>query len=180
MAGNSKNAKGSTVKIIDINRGSATSALPQIKTHKLPRKSVIAIKPTLRPIGIARVNANILRPTATGKPLDAKAGTGNIATRSEQVLTKPLQAMAIEISGVIEIEGRTQVILKLPSESFGRYVELGDRIANDTVLVKRIEAQESLSPIIILEEVGVEVSRKVGEKPVGNNESNATPASSTK
>jgi hypothetical protein len=67
------------------------------------------------------------------------------------------------ISGVIEIDGITQVILKLPNETFSRYVEVGDRIANGKVLVKRVEKAQSLSPIIVLEEGGIEISRPIGE-----------------
>jgi hypothetical protein len=65
---------------------------------------------------------------------------------------------------MIDVAGKTQVIVKLPDESFSRYVEVGDRIANGKVLVKRVDGQNSLSPTVVLEEVGVEVSRKIGEK----------------
>jgi hypothetical protein len=87
-----------------------------------------------------------------------------IATKPEVIVAKPLQAMAIEISGMIDVAGKTQVIIKLPTESFSRYVEVGERILNGKVLVKRVEGQNSLSPTVVLEEVGVEVSRKIGDK----------------
>jgi hypothetical protein len=87
-----------------------------------------------------------------------------IAAKAENVAARPLQAIAIEVSGIIEVDGRTQVIVKLPNESFSRYVEVGERIANGKVLVKRVEGRQSLTPIAILEEVGVEVQRKVGDK----------------
>jgi hypothetical protein len=95
-----------------------------------------------------------------------------IAATATKVAEKPLQAMAIDISGIIEVEGRTQVIIKLPTESFSRYISVGERIGNGKVLVKRVEGQSSLSPTVILEEVGVEVSRKIGDI------STATPAPS--
>jgi hypothetical protein len=91
--------------------------------------------------------------------------TPKIAANPAPVLDKPLQAMAIEISGMIDVAGKTQVIVKLPDESFSRYVEVGDRIANGKVLVKRVDGQNSLSPTVVLEEIGVEVSRKIGDKP---------------
>lgn len=110
----------------------------------------------------------------TVKPLQtarAKVVSGNetpsktqIAAKPEKVAEKPLQAMAIEISGVIEVSGKTQVIIKLPTESFSRYIEVGERISNGKVLVKRVEGQNSLSPTVVLEEVGVEVPRKIGDK----------------
>ncbi len=83
---------------------------------------------------------------------------------NELPAAKPEQAPALEISGVIEVAGKTQVIVKLPSESFSRYVEVGDRIADGKVLVKRVEDRQSLSPTIVLEEVGIEVPRKIGVK----------------
>ncbi len=51
------------------------------------------------------------------------------------------------MSGIIQFGGKTQVIVKLPTESFSRYVEIGDRIANGSVLVKRVEGEQTLTPI---------------------------------
>ncbi|WP_373541630.1 hypothetical protein [Chamaesiphon sp.] len=186
MSGNGKITKGSITKDTSITRDGdvSISSIPRTGINRALPKITVAIKPTRSASPTAR-NSSILRPRA-GSTTIARSGNNNvlrpvfgkfpnsktpgmtdiIAARSEQVAAKPLQAMAIEISGVIEVEGKTQVIVKLPNESFSRYIDLGDRIANGTVLVKRVEAQESLSPTIILEEVGVEVSRKVGEKPV--------------
>jgi hypothetical protein len=100
----------------------------------------------------------------TKVPTKVPTTTQKIATKQEVVAAKPLQAMAIEISGMIDVAGKTQVIIKLPTESFSRYVEVGERILNGKVLVKRVEGQNSLSPTVVLEEVGVEVPRKIGDK----------------
>jgi hypothetical protein len=118
-------------------------------------------KPAKAPAKIA--SNSVLRPISAQSAPSKLPGTA-IAAKAENVAAKPLQAMAIEVSGVIEVEGRTQVIVKLPNESFSRYVEVGDRIANGKVLVKRVEGRQTLAPIAILEEVGVEVSRRVGDK----------------
>jgi hypothetical protein len=77
---------------------------------------------------------------------------------------KPEQANGMEVSGVIEVAGTTQVIVKLASESFSRYIEVGDRVANGRVLIKRVEGQNTLSPTVVLEEVGIEVPRKIGDR----------------
>ena len=77
---------------------------------------------------------------------------------------KPEEAPTMEVSGVIEVAGTTQVIVKLASESFSRYIEVGDRVANGKVLIKRVEGQNTLSPTVVLEEVGVEVPRKIGDR----------------
>jgi len=113
---------------------------------------------------------------ATPTKLPTVSATGKIASNGinralpkmiqRLPAAKPEQAIALEISGLIEVEGRTQVIVKLPSESFSRYIEVGGRVANGKVLIKRVEGQESFSPTIILEEVGIEVSRKIGDRKV--------------
>jgi hypothetical protein len=89
----------------------------------------------------------------------------DIAARSPQGAEQALQARAVEVSGVIEVEGKIQVIIKLPTESFSRYVNVGEKIANSNIIVKRIEDRGTISPTIVLSEGGTEVSHKIGEKP---------------
>jgi hypothetical protein len=167
VSGNQKiasNGKNQTVAISAIPRSGINRALPKIivtlkepviakaKTNSkvVANSKNIAAKPVLNKIKVA--GANDL------------PGKTQIAAKPEKVVEKPLQAMAVEISGVIEVAGRTQVIVKLPTESFSRYIEVGERVADGKVLVKRVEGQNSLSPTIVLEEVGVEVPRKIGDK----------------
>jgi hypothetical protein len=147
------------------------SAIPKSGVNKaLPKITVgnQVIKPSKSPTGTEIANNNVLRPVNVGAPNSKASGPTKIATRIPKAVEKPLQAMALEISGVIEISGKTQVIVKLPNESFSRYIEVGTRVANGKVLVKRVEGQQSLSPTIVLEEVGVEVARKIGDKPVAS------------
>jgi hypothetical protein len=134
-----------------ISKSGVNKVLPKIKPSKTTTVTKVATNSVLRPVNMANTSS--------------KTGVTKIAALPQKIVEKPLQAMAVEISGVIEVEGKTQVIVKLPSESFSRYIEVGDRIANGRVLIKRIEGQNSLSPTVILEEVGTEVSRKVGDKP---------------
>ena len=141
------------------------SAMPRSGVNKVLPKIVVDLRPgrTTQITGMPGVRvARSTQVPSTKRPVLTKVTT--IATRAEKVAEKPLQAMALEISGVIEVAGKTQVIVKLPNESFNRYIEVGDRIANGKVLVKRVEGQNSLSPTVVLEEVGVEVARKVGDK----------------
>lgn len=81
-------------------------------------------------------------------------------------LPEPDQAKAIEVTGVIQVAGVTNAIVKVPNEP-ARYVKPGQRLANGQVLVKRIEMNGSPVPIVILEQYGVEVARRVGDKPIG-------------
>jgi hypothetical protein len=136
---------------------SATKSTQSTVTPKSESKNQIRVAKSIKPISSKKSEA------PAKNQVEAPAKT-KIATKPEVVVAKPLQAMAIEISGMIDVAGKTQVIIKLPTESFSRYVEVGERILNGKVLVKRVEGQNSLSPTVVLEEVGMEVSRKIGEK----------------
>jgi hypothetical protein len=115
-------------------------AIRQVPTPSSTRER-IAISPLPQPL---KTNPN---------------GANNLAPKT----IEPNLARTVGVSGVIEVGGRTQVIVKLPNESFSRYVEVGDRIYDGKITVKRIEGEQTLTPIVILEEVGVEIARKVGD-----------------
>jgi hypothetical protein len=110
-------------------------------------------------------NNNVLRPVNIDSNSAPTPSPNDIATRSPQGAEQALQARAVEVSGVIEVEGKTQVIVKLPNESFSRYVNVGEKIANSNIVVKRIEDRGTISPTIVLSEGGTEVSHKIGDKP---------------
>ncbi|MBE9031648.1 hypothetical protein IQ266_18100 [filamentous cyanobacterium LEGE 11480] len=82
-------------------------------------------------------------------------------------IPEPTLAKAVEVTGVVTIGGLTKAIIKAPNEPTGRHVEVGQRLSNGQVLVKRIEANAGSDPIVVLEENGVEVSRGVGEAAIG-------------
>jgi hypothetical protein len=87
----------------------------------------------------------------------------------------PELAQAIQVSGVSEINGQTQVIVKLPGESFSRYISVGEKVLNGKVLIKRVQDPNAITPIVVLEEAGIEVLRRVGEKPmIANKEAPAS------
>jgi hypothetical protein len=147
-----------------IPKSGVNKALPKmtgIATAKSTPVTAIPNSGSTKKIKIVKVTkiASSKKSTVTEVPRKTQ-----IATKPEVVVAKPLQAMAIEISGMIDVAGKTQVIIKLPTESFSRYVEVGERILNGKVLVKRVEGQNSLSPTVVLEEVGVEVARRIGDK----------------
>ncbi len=79
---------------------------------------------------------------------------------------QPDVARAVEVSGVVQVGHETQIIVKAPNEPTSRYVKVGQRLANGTVLVKRVELNGGSEPVVILEENGIEVAKAVGEKPV--------------
>jgi hypothetical protein len=73
----------------------------------------------------------------------------------------------------MQVGGDIQIILQTPGSAFSRYVRLGDTIANGEVRVVRVE-RLSGDPVVILEQNGVEVARRVGEPGVTPEEQNMT------
>jgi hypothetical protein len=73
---------------------------------------------------------------------------------------------------VIEVGGVTNAIVKEPNAP-SRYVRVGQRLSNGQVLVKRIEVDRGPEPVVILEQFGVEVARRVGDQPEGGEQPGA-------
>ncbi|WP_373544927.1 hypothetical protein [Chamaesiphon sp.] len=153
---------------------SNSSAIKSGVNKKLP---IIKVSSSVLPKGtnITKQLPSIVKIATQPTKLPKVAAGGKIASNrinrdlpKIQALppAKPEHALAIQISGVIEAAGKTQVIIKLPGESFSRYIEVGERVANGKVLIKRVEGQLSFSPTVVLEEVGVEVPRKIGDRQV--------------
>ncbi|NJN76039.1 MAG: hypothetical protein HC796_07310 [Synechococcaceae cyanobacterium RL_1_2] len=79
-------------------------------------------------------------------------------------LPEPELAKQILVSGVVKIGNKTNLIVETPQEggkSLVQYVKEGDYLGNGQVLVKRIDTNR-YTPLIILEQYGIEVSKKVG------------------
>ncbi len=164
VSGNQKiasNGKNQPVAISAIPRSGVNRTLPKI-TVALKEPVINTAKPTAKTVSNKKTIA--ARPALNKTRVTDLPIKTQIAAKPERIVEKPLQAMAVEISGVIEVAGRTQVIVKLPTESFSRYIEVGERVVDGRVLVKRVEGQNSLSPTVVLEEVGVEVPRKIGDR----------------
>lgn len=173
-------SKGATTTEPTIARYGDTSisSIPRTGINRSLPKITVAIKPSIKPSKVSNSstptattsnnkvgNSNVLRPINMGSNSAPTPRPTDIAARSPQGAEQALQARAVEVSGVIEVEGKTQVIVKLPNESFSRYVNVGDKIANSNIVVKRIDDRGTISPTIILSEGGTEVSHKIGEKP---------------
>ena len=91
-------------------------------------------------------------------------------------LPEPEIARAIAVTGVVQAGGRTNAIVQVPNEPTSRYVQAGQRVANGQVLVKRIEMNRGPTPVVILEQYGIEVARGVGEVPVEAAEGAGSPS----
>ena len=125
------------------------------------------------------------RPTATlGRPNNANANTplppppptlpGLVPELPP--LPEPEIARAIAVTGVVQAGGRTNAIVQVPNEPTSRYVQAGQRVANGQVLVKRIEMNRGPTPVVILEQYGIEVARGVGDAPVEAAEGAGSPS----
>lgn len=119
----------------------------------------IALASTAKAISSAAKPASAVAPSAPVK-------TALLTPPSVSPAAEPELSKAIQVSGIAEINGQMQVIVKLPGESFSRYISVGERVLNGKVLIKRVQDRTALAPIVVLEEVGVEVYRRVGEKPL--------------
>jgi hypothetical protein len=150
-----------------------------VDISKIPRSGVdrklpnitVAIKPktetprnpaiSMRPVSLPAQDRNrvAIKPLPQPYQPNRMPAISNVAPTP----SAPTLAQTIGVSGIIEVAGKTQVIVRLPNESFSRYVEVGDRIYDGRVKIKRVEGEQTLSPMVILEESGVEITRKVGD-----------------
>lgn len=89
---------------------------------------------------------------------------------------EPELAKNVVVTGIIQIGEQAQAIVQIPSEATSRYVQVGQRLSNGQVLVKRIELNTGAEPLVILEQYGVEVSKAVGEQAPSQGQQ-ATPTS---
>lgn len=74
-------------------------------------------------------------------------------------------AQGMEVTGVLQVGGQTKIILKAPAEPTSRYVNVGQRVSNGQVLVKRVKFDTGGEPIVIFEQNGVEIAKSIGAIP---------------
>lgn len=164
--------------------GQNVGAIPRSGVNKKLPKIVIGTKPTVttpaekpanqKPIVAIKPVPAKQKPLIVIKPLPEPIRATPTAAPSKP---EPKLAATVGVSGVIQVDGKTQIVVRLPNESFSRYVEVGDRIYDGKITVKRVEGAQTLSPTVVFEEVGVEVNRRVGDPAKGVAE--ATPAQPT-
>ncbi len=82
---------------------------------------------------------------------------------SPESLAETTLAQDVIISGLYEANGRIKLIVQAPEENTSRYVEVGQYLSNGQVLVKSIDKDHFPSPLIILEQSGMEVAKTIGE-----------------
>ena len=133
-------------------------------SRSLPSSSSPARSPAASP---ASSPARSLPPVAVKPAPHPSPGGPNAPLPSKQPSTPPQPVAAIAqdvvVTGVIQVGNTTQIILKAPNEAHSRYVQLGQYLANQQVLVKRVDRQNEV-PVVVLEQNGIEVFKSVGEK----------------
>jgi hypothetical protein len=173
------------VPVVSPDAATSTAAprpVPQVRT--LPGNAPVASRPNTTPASTRRPSGTPARSGQPGRTTTAGARPGGTTTTRgatpirpgtvPQVvppsiaalppLPQPALAQAVEVSGVVQVGEQAQAIIKAPNENTSRYVSVGQRLANGQVLVKRIEMNEGSDPIVIFEQYGIEVAKRVGEK----------------
>ncbi|MGP1374763.1 MAG: hypothetical protein ACTS3T_18175 [Almyronema sp.] len=76
--------------------------------------------------------------------------------------TNATAAAAIQISGVMQLADQVSILVQEPQAETGRYVQVGDYLANGQVRISRVEWTAGQDPIVILEQAGREYVKTVG------------------
>ena len=113
---------------------------------------------TVPPLTQTRTCLTTLKPKRS-TPLPPQQSTPLINTLPP--LPAASLANAVEVSGVVVVGSVAHVIIKAPNEASSRHRQVGQRLANGQVLIKRLELKTGFEPII-LEENGLEVVKAIG------------------
>lgn len=118
-------------------------------------------------------------PPITLPPLAARSPLGSLPTFPNSAALPPVSvpavpvapvapppsrtslADAIEVSGVVQVGGKWNVIVKEPNAMSSRHVAVGDYLENGKVLVKQIVAAGNSNPVVVLQQNGVEIRKSV-------------------
>ena len=97
-------------------------------------------------------------------------GNGESDLDFPESIVVPTLAKDVIISGLYEANGKTKLIVQAPEEDASRYVEVGQYLSNGQILVKSIDKDHFPTPLIILEESGIEVAKTIGETLADNDD----------
>ena len=118
--------------------------------------AVVAIQPQIEIKKDRKKVKSIPKPTSSTTPEDFTS-----IPNLEEISVANL-AENVVITGLVESSDRIELIVRAPEETSARYVQIGQYLSNGQVLVKRIE-HSFPTPLVILEQNGVEVKKPVGE-----------------
>jgi len=147
----------------------STNATQRVIRVLRNRPDPFALLPTTPSIEIP-ANATPPQPIPQVSPLPP--GPGSLAPIPQLVPTpaviapppfQPTLARSVKVTGVVQIGNVVHAIVDAPNEPSSRYVQVGQRLSNGQILVKRIEMNQGSEPVVVLEQNGVEVTTAVGE-----------------
>ena len=145
----------------------ATDPAARLKQIQAGRPDPFAGNPVAVTVSLPKVivppsTPTILPSLPSLPPADLIVPDSDLVLVPTIVLPNPTLAKAVVVTGIVQVGSSTQAIVKAPLEPSSRYVSPGQRIANGQVLVKRIEVRGS-EPVVVLEQLGIEVVKFVGE-----------------
>lgn len=143
----------------------ATNPEDRIRTSVRGRNdpfSVVTLNPRIE-IEEIEERLPIATPNRNNNRVSNRANTNDELDSPSSEEFGPTLAENVIISGMLEVNGRTKLIVQAPQESSSRYVEVGQYLSNGQVLVKRIDKDHFPTPMIILEQSGVEVVKTIGD-----------------
>lgn len=138
--------------------------------------AIIAIRPEITTKETEQNTKVTTTSTSTSQPSksDGSSSSSSNTKKSTPAITalktRPVASLAedVIVSGLVKLEGTTKLIVKEPGEALSRYVSVGQYISNGKILVKQILSENRSTPEVILEENGIEITKKIGEKPTDN------------
>jgi hypothetical protein len=173
------------VRQIQSNRSDPFSLIPTTPSVQLPPPVVVptAPAPTANPLPAPRQAASpnrsnsspgVTRGSGSGQSGQRSSGNGgrlapipNLVPRTGLAPTTPPPpqpdlARAVKVTGVVQVGNQLYAIVDAPNEPSSRYVQVGQRLSNGQILVRRID-MTGAEPRVVLEQYGIEVVRAVGE-----------------
>lgn len=159
------------VQDTNLAQGLIPSTNPQSRVQEVQRgrSDPFAIVPLQPTITVAEPEAGTSPPPPPPSPPETTNSTPEPPVEPAYVppppLPEPTLAQAVEVQGVVQVDGRVHAIVKAPEEPSSRYITSGQRLSNGQVLVKEIILRGMGEPAVVLEQYGVEVVRSVGEEP---------------
>lgn len=127
----------------------------KVNIAPLPSKSASGPLPTIPLPPLATAPMAPL-PNLSNSPLPSVAVPVPVAPPSRTSL-----AESIEVSGIVQVAGKWNVIVKEPTATSSRYVAVGEYLENGKVLVKKIVSPNSTDPIVVLQQDGVEIRKSL-------------------
>jgi hypothetical protein len=149
----------------------STNPDQRLQSIQSDRYDPFALVPTSPSVTITRPPATatprqVAKPVAVvPRPIPVLPEIPRLPRALPTAAPQPELARAVGVTGVVQVGGIVYAIVDAPDEPSSRYVQVGQRLSNGEILVRRIDFDGSDSSVI-LEQAGMQVVRRVGDAPV--------------